>query len=944
MSVGARRGAGLLPLLLFILLLGVIGWALSLVDLVERERRTGAEEELGILAGTLARRLDPEMAGEAAGRRLLVWCQRRPGAGPALHRRLAGFRRVWGPHADPGVFGPDGRLRTPASMPLHSRFIMQKLWDILTGPANAAEREEARLARQFSTLFGPDFLPGVLRTRPGRARRFRSRNREGLVWWRPSAPGQDRAGLLCIFWRIPRATQLLRPLVEPLRRRGLHLGIATADHRLRPLGARWPRGWLAVTEAMLRAGHTSAWAGRMGAVLVPPADRRLVLARAFPRADLDPARRGVWLAGGVLALGMLLLLGRGERAGLPGFRLTVGRRSLLIFLLAALFPLLGLAFLGMRTLQDRQTILQTRAFTRARLLLGELDREFLHDQDRFLERCRALQAIALASRVPPEPTDIPPHLGYWELRSLTGEFWGKSPPAAWARGTDLFFDAFGKATILQHLEDRLASSGRKVLRPPDPVTQQLLSNPQLGFSHILLRADAVHLTQFAKMHLYWFWDVFHDDSHPLAYMTVMHSLAEAWDAFLDRRLPPGSAPLASPPIFLVKNLESGVWYPRHTAIGADLEELAHRCALAGDTIHRPVTWKGEPGLALAAPGRHFYGHVLVAIQPTASILAPLAPFRQALALAWLIGLGIALACGWVLADLFLAPVGDLAGGLAALARRDPAVRIPADRADEFGDLARAFNLMVENLKELELARVVQEALLPAEFPIVPGCSGAVWNRPATHLGGDYCDFFPLADGRLMAVIGDATGHGVAAALVMSMVKAEVFDFAGEPGPLPGLLARLDRLLMALTPRKLKMTFCVVVLDPATGDLEAVNAGHPFPILLSRQGSAQEWPMTGFPLGFAAKGRPQRVATFPLTPGGQVVLVTDGLFEVASPQGQPFGYDALRQSLQKVGWRHPAHVADHLREVIDRFRGPCPFTDDCTIVVVRWDGPAGGTDA
>ena len=102
------------------------------------------------------------------------------------------FSGHWGQQADPCHFDWEGRLFATDAPAVWSRFLTQKLWDMLTPPASS-EQEEARLRKQLASLFGPDFLVGALRNRPGRAVRFRSRNKEGLIWWK-RIPGAGRSG------------------------------------------------------------------------------------------------------------------------------------------------------------------------------------------------------------------------------------------------------------------------------------------------------------------------------------------------------------------------------------------------------------------------------------------------------------------------------------------------------------------------------------------------------------------------------------------------------------------------------------------------------------------------------------------------------------------------------------------------------------------------------
>jgi len=298
--------------------------------------------------------------------------------------------------------------------------------------------------------------------------------------------------------------------------------------------------------------------------------------------------------------------------------------------------------------------------------------------------------------------------------------------------------------------------------------------------------------------------------------------------------------------------------------------------------------------------------------------------------------------GHVPGDLFLAPIKDLSQGLAALRRAERQVRIPETRDDEFGDLVRAFNRIVEDLTEIELAKVVQESLLPSSFPKFKGYSGTIWTRTASRLGGDYCDVFLLQDGRVLIAVGDVTGHGVGAAFVMAMVKAEMFHFAEQPTKrIEDLLERLDRLLHDLMQRRLLMTFFAGMLDPGTGGVTLGNAGHPFPFIFGLRGPVTECRNPGMSLGFPLRPRIKASATINLEPGTSIVLFTDGLYEALDNRNESFGYEELGNTPHNASRLSPEGIAALMRKTLDRFRGDHELEDDCTIMVIQRDREGAG---
>jgi len=233
--------------------------------------------------------------------------------------------------------------------------------------------------------------------------------------------------------------------------------------------------------------------------------------------------------------------------------------------------------------------------------------------------------------------------------------------------------------------------------------------------------------------------------------------------------------------------------------------------------------------------------------------------------------------------------------------------------------------------ELEVARELQDDLLPHDVPVLPGYLFAHSYRTANEVGGDYYDLTLLPDGRFSLMVGDASGHGMAAGLVMAIANATLKTALDlDPSP-ERVLALLNRTLCRTGTKRTFMSVFYAVLTPATGEMEYVCAGHPFP-LLRRAGSAvEELGCGGFPLGLR---EPLEVVrhTVTLEPGDLLVLYTDGLPEALDAQGQAaFGYENIRAALAPGG--SPQDVHDGILRSFDRHVGEEPLLDDLTVVVI-----------
>ncbi len=232
--------------------------------------------------------------------------------------------------------------------------------------------------------------------------------------------------------------------------------------------------------------------------------------------------------------------------------------------------------------------------------------------------------------------------------------------------------------------------------------------------------------------------------------------------------------------------------------------------------------------------------------------------------------------------------------------------------------------------ELEVARQLQRDLLPASSPALPGYDVAHSYRTANEIGGDYYDFLPLPGGRTALVVGDASGHGMAAGLLMAIANAAL-KLAVEVDPSPGRVAALlNRVLHRTGDARSFMTLFYGVLDPPSGALTFVCVGHPFPLLRRAGGEVVELGTGGFPLGIreTLEIAQHEVA---LAPGDLLLLYSDGLPEAVNAAGEAFGYDAMRSLLRQGGDVRQVH--DRCARALAAHVGAEPLRDDVTLVAV-----------
>ena len=255
--------------------------------------------------------------------------------------------------------------------------------------------------------------------------------------------------------------------------------------------------------------------------------------------------------------------------------------------------------------------------------------------------------------------------------------------------------------------------------------------------------------------------------------------------------------------------------------------------------------------------------------------------------------------------------------------------------------ARLYQVAIEKgrlERELHLAREVQTGLLPRQTPEVPGWEFVARWLPARQVAGDFYDFIPRDGGRLGLVVADVSDKGMPAALFMSLARSTIRASVGAArSPLDGI-AHANRLICADSTGGMFVTLFYGLLDPATGELTYVNAGHNPPLLCrqsDRAGQDQQTRLTrtGMALGVLADTT-FREASLRLDPGDFLLLYTDGVTDANGVQGQLFGMERL-QGVVAEHWRaSAADVVTALERELDDFTGSAAPFDDVTIVAVK----------
>ena len=236
-------------------------------------------------------------------------------------------------------------------------------------------------------------------------------------------------------------------------------------------------------------------------------------------------------------------------------------------------------------------------------------------------------------------------------------------------------------------------------------------------------------------------------------------------------------------------------------------------------------------------------------------------------------------------------------------------------------------------RELQLAMEIQQRFQPTAPPIVPGYELQGISFPCYEIGGDYYDFIQREDGRLVIALGDVSGKGTAAALLMSSLHASVHAQAGSHDTLAETISAVNRYLADNIPSNRFVTLFYAELDPASGSLSFLNAGHNPPLIVHAAGTVEQLASGGLPLGIKRDAE-YREGRTQLQMGDVLVIYSDGVTEAASPSGEEFGPTRLYEVVSRNIDASAAGVRDRIESALTKFSQGTQAADDITLVIVK----------
>jgi serine phosphatase RsbU (regulator of sigma subunit) len=377
---------------------------------------------------------------------------------------------------------------------------------------------------------------------------------------------------------------------------------------------------------------------------------------------------------------------------------------------------------------------------------------------------------------------------------------------------------------------------------------------------------------------------------------------------------------------------------------------ADRAKLATLDVSRiddtPGTKRLDNWIVVTMPDRSGAGLRFGIARPVGNLLNDLRRTTARNAGFGLLFIAIALAGMVPLSGRLTRDLTSLTNGVGRIAHGDYAARVPVKSGDEIGRLAAAFNRMAADVeqhqhdaveqerirRELELGRRIQSEMLP-RAPLHVGLTEVKGvSVPAREVGGDFFNYFQLDSGLVALLVGDVSGKGVGAALLMANIQASLRTRFALGQGLSAIAEAIDRDIEANSPGPVYATLFIAIFDPSSRRMRYVNAGHNPQFVLRVDSRLEKMSSTGLPVGMlAGHGFSEREVQ--LAPGDLLFFYTDGCVEMENEAGDMFGSDRLESLVTASGRGSADEVLATVEQAIAAFRGGRDLFDDATMMAV-----------
>lgn len=522
-----------------------------------------------------------------------------------------------------------------------------------------------------------------------------------------------------------------------------------------------------------------------------------------------------------------------------------------------------------------------------------------------------------------------------QLRDAAGQLLYSSVPTGPA-DREILLTSMARRAIERYEPGRLAEKPYK----GNSFTDQMVRRDDMGFSTLISAHRRVQLVQSGASLILYYIAALPKGRGDVAYLETRLPLATAVRTYLRRKAVQRQEFDGGWIRFFALDMQTNSWsLPPTRPLAREISKLAMASWITGRPQTARLSNNGQGGFAVCISSPALADHCLIAYYTDDRYTDRIRRLWRDISVAeaaFIIMIAL-LAVG--IAKQLLRPLQDIEGAVHALSMRNFDKRLTVVGNDEMARLFQTFNDMMAESRELQVARNVQEGLIPTKFPEIPGYSIAGRVFTASDLSGDCLDGFLLPDGRFAFLVGDITGHGVAAALLMAFSRAVTFHWSqSEKLTTIDFADTLDTLLKRQRDARRFMSAICGILDPVSHEMEFIVCGHPYPIFIDDAGKASMIGDPALPLGRGKKPAARKLQKVVMHPGTRMLIATDGFIEALDSSQKPVGFERLQEWAAEMSSDQAGEWISRLMTRVDSVSPP-PRLDDTTLfAIVRQPGP------
>ncbi len=835
------------------------------------------------------------------------------------------------------LFDEKGTLITPREINLKSRFIASKLWSVIDAPYDKKTEFVDKYKKQFKSFLGNEFRFGAFLENKNCLMPIIVNTQIGYVYWM-NFPDNPKKGLMIVFWDAPAFNFRLKEILN-------RYSSKFEDGFIRPLlgniesfsNKNRNTNYENIYLKTVLMNTNESYIDQNGLVWKSLKIDKICLVAALKGNSIEYDKYHSYFVIFIFLFGISIILSYIWTVRRQNSFLSIRTKLIGLFLIAVFTPVMAFSFLGYQYISDMRENLYTEFGNESRNVLLDIDRELGTSGNVFRDEFREI---------------VEKYKHYDEDANVRKEFVKR------IENHDLVLverRLISDASVVHQLTNHVVFEDMSVITDPfsmccidtmlntnlsdsiDPVLRNALKSPESCMNSFWARPDNVQDFIFGSVEFYLYWCFSNTSQNGQEYFFVLR----ATDVLLREHLKKRLLECKNNPkerdfqIFVCSN-KNGEWFPDNS-LESQLKTISNRIKYMGKPIETEIDINSKRYLLLGLKSSKLRGYSFFALYPYEKIENKLDKVTYGILIAIAFFVLMAIAIGYHLAGTFLYPVQRLEDGVRAIKERNSKFRIETLQNDEFGGLAISFNKMIEDLKEMELAKYIQEALLPQSLPKLSGYQLCFSNRMASAVGGDYFDTLLLDEDNLCIIIGDVSGHGVASALVMAIAKAVLYHGFRETRNLIDLFGDLNSVVntyFSKPPVKKMITLFATIINLPSGKAVYLDAGHNFPMKISTTSDITELKMFGLPVGILKKMKKQTTNEYVIEKGEAVVFYTDGIVEATGRTPEQYGYDRFKEHLSEMTRYNADMIMESLFKRYEKWEDGTEPDDDVTLAILK----------